>query len=199
MPTRDYDALARDLSRSIPPDASNEQRMRAVVDALWDALHPTGVSWLGFYVDAGDGQHLNLAARRDKPACSPLGLHGACGQCFLAKTSLVVRDVADLGPNYIACDPRDRSEVVVPCLLPDGEAWGVLDVDSHDLASFSDDAPPASPTCSKPSAFQRPQNANGASPGGPPPLVDVFGRSRALKCAHPAQAASRHRPGLVLG
>jgi putative methionine-R-sulfoxide reductase with GAF domain len=49
---------------------------------------------------------------------------------------MVVRDVADLGAGYIACDPRDRSEVVVPCLDGPGRAWGVLDLDSHQLGSF---------------------------------------------------------------
>jgi putative methionine-R-sulfoxide reductase with GAF domain len=49
---------------------------------------------------------------------------------------MVVRDVADLGAGYIACDPRDRSELVVPCLTPDGHAWGVFDVDSHQVGWF---------------------------------------------------------------
>lgn len=138
MHTRDYDALATRLARALPADADREQRMRAAVDLLWDALHPTGVSWAGFYVDAHDGESMVLGPRRDKPACSPIGLHGACGRCFIDRRILVVRDVAELGPNYIACDPRDRSEVVVPCLSPDGSAWGVLDLDSHDVGSFSD-------------------------------------------------------------
>jgi putative methionine-R-sulfoxide reductase with GAF domain len=77
-----------------------------------------------------------LAARRPKPACSPIGIHGACGQSLVAARTLVVRDVAELGAGYIACDPRDRSELVVPCLDADGRAWGVFDVDSHDVANF---------------------------------------------------------------
>lgn len=82
---------------------------------------------------------LVLAARAPKPACSPIGLHGACGRSLRTGRPLVVRDVRDLGVNYIACDPRDRSEVVVPCLDASGVPWGLLDVDSHDLASFDDD------------------------------------------------------------
>jgi putative methionine-R-sulfoxide reductase with GAF domain len=80
---------------------------------------------------------MTLAARRPKPACSPIGVHGACGQCLLAGRTLVVRDVRDLGEGYIACDPRDQSELVVPCMDAQGRPWGVLDVDSHVVASFS--------------------------------------------------------------
>lgn len=111
--------------------------MSALCDLLWEGLHPTGVSWLGFYVAGGSGE-LVLAARRDKPACSPIGMHGACGRVFLSGRPLVVRDVKELGENYIACDPRDRSELVLPCLDADGSCWGVFDLDSFDVGSFSE-------------------------------------------------------------
>ena len=52
---------------------------------------------------------------------------------------VVVRDVRDLGSNYIACDPQDRSEVVIPLFEPDGRCWGVLDLDSHEVGSFGED------------------------------------------------------------
>lgn len=109
--------------------------MTAFCDAAWKHLAPTGVSWIGFYVHEG-GDELILAARRDKPACSPIGLHGACGRAFLEKRPLIVRDVASLGDGYIACDPRDRSELVIPLLDESGNCWGVLDVDSHQAGAF---------------------------------------------------------------
>ena len=114
-----------------------EARMQAVVDALWDALHATGVSWVGFYLHEGEDELL-LGPRRDGPACSPISLQGACGQAFTGKEPLVVRDVAELGENYIACDPRDRSEVVLPLFDESGTCWGVLDLDSHEVGAFSD-------------------------------------------------------------
>jgi len=122
---------------ALRPEGDDERRMRQVVDLLWEHLHPTGVSWVGFYLPDGHGQ-LVLGPRRDRPACSPIGLHGACGQAFRSGRPLVVRDVADLGPNYIACDPRDRSEVVVPLRTASGECRGVLDLDSHEVAAFDD-------------------------------------------------------------
>lgn len=131
MARRDYDRIRARVSAvgELP------SRMQGVVNALWEALRDTGVSWVGFYVHEG-GDELVLGPRRDKPACSPIGLHGACGQVFRSRQPLVVRDVKDLGDNYIACDPRDRSEVVIPLLEADGTCWGVLDLDSHEVNSF---------------------------------------------------------------
>ncbi len=136
-PERDYSPLLTRLT----PVGDAHALMQRVSDALWDAFSGdfTGsVSWIGFYtVDPATPDEMVLAARRNKPACSPIGLHGACGQCYLARRPMVVPDVKTLGANYVACDPRDRSEVIVPLLNPDGTCWGVLDGDSFDVGAFS--------------------------------------------------------------
>lgn len=137
-PPRDYAAIlsrhglspARPLSPSQDPDV-----LRRCVDILWGALGSSGISWLGFYQKAA-GDEMVLVCREPGPACSPIGLHGACGSSWRSRRGLVVRDVRDLGEGYIACDPRDQSEVVVPVLRADGSCWGVLDADSHDVGSF---------------------------------------------------------------
>lgn len=135
---RDYASL-RPRAAAIAALPTRQDRMAAFIALLWPALAPTGVSWMGFYVDDPCGpEHarLTLGPREPKPACSPIGLHGACGACLLSAQVLVVRDVRELGEGYIACDPRDMSEVVVPCTEPSGACWGVLDLDSHDFSSF---------------------------------------------------------------
>lgn len=139
--TRNYDIL----TLQIAPDASREERMQSVVDLLWRAFGDQGYSWVGFYIDQPsepDDRRMILGPCRDKPACSPIGLHGACGQALLARETLIVRDVADLGENYIACDPRDKSEIIIPLIHTGGDegdaAWGVLDIDSHEVESFDD-------------------------------------------------------------
>ena len=131
---RDYEAIAA----AVRPLPDRSLTMQAVVDLLWEALSSSGISWVGFYVKDLGGDQLLLGPRRNKPACSPIGLHGVCGQSYLRKRPIVVHDVADLGPDYIACDPRDRSEVVVPLLEDDGTCWGVLDVDSFEVGAFDE-------------------------------------------------------------
>ena len=136
---RPWSDIGRNLGARLRGAHTLAERMHAFIGAAWPLLQPTGVSWMGFYErDPANPDQLVLAAREPKPACSPIGLHGACGQSLLAARPLVVRDVADLGAGYIACDPSDRSEVVVPCLRADGSAWGVLDLDSHHVGCFSE-------------------------------------------------------------
>lgn len=117
--------------------ATPEDTMRAFVDAAWDALSPQRVSWIGFYFKVDGRDEMVLGHRRDKPACSPIGLHGVCGRGWSERRSIVVRDVKVLGAGYVACDPRDVSEVVVPLFDARGTCTGVLDADSFDVGAFT--------------------------------------------------------------
>src|SRR5690606_7808326 len=137
---RDYGAIAHAAAglRDLPRD----ERFRRFTDIAWERLAPTGVSWLGFYTPAPDEASLILGPCRDKPACSPLDLRGehvgVCARCWLERRALLVHDAATLGADYVACDPRDRSEVVVPLLDGAGASTGVLDLDSHETGAFSE-------------------------------------------------------------
>lgn len=129
------------ISASIANGATRDEAMRCVVDALWNGLHTVGVSWVGFYVDQSDepdDRRLVLGPCRDKPACSPIGLHGVCGQSLLTRSVRIIQDVRTLGGNYVACDPRDLSEIVIPLIGSGGECWGVLDLDSWETAAFDE-------------------------------------------------------------
>jgi putative methionine-R-sulfoxide reductase with GAF domain len=140
-----YEALARRAQEIADAHEAPEARLQPLCDALWDALEARGLSWIGFYLESEDCPadpltrqgELLLGARRDKPACSPIGLHGVCGQGFLEERIRLVEDVALLGAGYIACDPRDRSEIVLP-IYRNNRRWGVIDADSHEVACFGD-------------------------------------------------------------
>jgi len=114
-----------------------ERVMREVIDALWNATSPRGISWIGFYLRVPGKDEMVLGPSRNKPACSPIGLQGMCGRCMLEKKPILVNDVRTLGANYIACDPRDMSEAVVPLIAPDGSCDAVLDADSYDFNAFT--------------------------------------------------------------
>jgi L-methionine (R)-S-oxide reductase len=127
------------LHRLIEAD-SREARMHAVLEALWPELRRTNVSWAGFYIDhpdQPDDRRMVLGSCRDKPACSPIGLHGVCGKALLSREVKVVNDVRELGTNYIACDPHDQSEIVIP-LIDEDACWGVFDLDSYSIGAFDE-------------------------------------------------------------
>jgi putative methionine-R-sulfoxide reductase with GAF domain len=133
-------AAARDAT-----DPSRDAAMQRLCDLLWNAFgdpgehRPSrGMSWVGFYLHGPAPDQMTLAVRRDKPACSPIGLHGMCGRCWQTRRPVIIDDVATLGTNYIACDPKDRSELVLPCLDAAGACWGVLDIDSWDRRAFDE-------------------------------------------------------------
>ncbi|MFO0856023.1 MAG: hypothetical protein U0640_01555 [Phycisphaerales bacterium] len=147
---RNYSAALDDLKARFPRVMSLDARLRAVVDVYWAhfgfdrpaTVGKRGVSWCGFYrreVTDEAGQEMTLICREPKPACSPIGLGGMCGRGWIDEVAYVVRDVRVLGENYIACDPRDQSELVVAVWDvwgDSGPCWGVFDVDSYDVGSF---------------------------------------------------------------
>ena len=136
-PAHRYARVAAALAAAIQPGATLPDRMQLIADEIWREFgEHRPVSWVGFYL-LGAGE-MTLGPRRDKPACSPIGLHGACGAAALSGKTVVVRDVRELGAAYIACDPRDLAEIVVPVRARDGRVTGVLDVDSHSVGAFGE-------------------------------------------------------------
>ncbi|MEO0513433.1 MAG: GAF domain-containing protein [Planctomycetota bacterium] len=140
---RDYAGLRARLIEATRGVADRAELMRRSVELLWETLGSAGVSWVGFYEISADGSEMTLAAREPKPACSPIGLHGVCGRAFTERRAIVVGDVSSLGEGYIACDPLDRSELVLPLFAAETSveagspiAWGVLDLDSSEADAF---------------------------------------------------------------
>ncbi|MAC20901.1 MAG: hypothetical protein CMJ23_14705 [Phycisphaerae bacterium] len=134
-----YEALGAELAETRCD--SDADPLEHFVDVAWRHLAPTGVSWLGFYRWDPDPGTLVLSARRDRPACSPIGLHGVCGQALRLGRTRIVDDVLELGSDYVACDARDRSEIVIPANQGSSgihPANLVLDLDSFEPADFGD-------------------------------------------------------------
>lgn len=86
-----------------------------------------GINWVGFY--RTEGPELVLGPFSGMPACVRIARgRGVCGTAWERAETLVVDDVLAF-PGHIACDPRSRSEVVVP-LQVGGVVRGVLDCDA---------------------------------------------------------------------
>ena len=79
---------------------------------------------------------LRLGPFQGKVACVriPFG-RGVCGTAAETKTSQLVEDVHQF-PGHIACDSASNSEVVVP-IIKDNQVVGVLDIDSPNVARFT--------------------------------------------------------------
>ena len=114
--------------------SANTSDLDFFVEKAWNALSPTGVSWIGFYQYIPEKRHLILGPSRDSPACSPIGLHGVCGKGITSQVTQIIDDVQELGDAYVACDPLDRSEIVIPIGNPKPNL--ILDLDSREKSSF---------------------------------------------------------------
>lgn len=120
----------------VAPTVDRDTRMREVCDAAWETIGSKGVSWLGFYTKVDGRDEMVLGPRRDKPACSPIHLGGMCGRSWNERRPVLIRDTAALEGGYIACDPKDRSEAVIPLFDERGNCYGVFDLDSYSVGAF---------------------------------------------------------------
>lgn len=94
-----------------------------------------GFFWIGFYI-VKDGE-LHVGPFQGSAACYRIKKgKGVCGTAWKDATTQVVPDV-ELFPGHIACSSDSRSEIVVPIMV-NGEVYGVLDIDSDELATFDD-------------------------------------------------------------
>ena len=91
------------------------------------------VNWVGFYRNVGG--ELVLGPFQGRPACIRIAF--GTGVCGARRETRQVQRVEDVHafPGHIACDAASRSEIVVP-LIRDGELFGVLDIDSPNMARF---------------------------------------------------------------
>jgi len=93
-------------------------------------------SWTGFYF-VEDEETLHVGPYQGGVACQVLEGRGVCLHCVRTGQPIVVPDVEQF-PGHIACDPRSKSEIVLP-LIHDGHVVAVLDIDSAKLAQFDED------------------------------------------------------------
>jgi GAF domain-containing protein len=96
-----------------------------------------GFFWVGFYIQK-DGE-LVLGPFQGPLACTRIPLDkGVCGHAYSNEQTTIVPDVNEF-PGHIACSSAAMSEIVVPIFKPNGEVFGVLDVDSDVIDDFSED------------------------------------------------------------
>ena len=129
----DYSLLGAQLDALLKDESDALANAAIFVALVFDAL--PDINWLGIYVLRDN--ELVLGPFQGKPACVriPMG-RGVCGAAAEQMMTLRVPDVHDFD-GHIVCDLASRSEIVVP-LISDGRLLGVFDIDSPQLARFSD-------------------------------------------------------------
>lgn len=129
----DYSLLGAQLDALLKDESDALANAAIFVALVFDAL--PDINWLGIYVLRDN--ELVLGPFQGKPACVriPMG-RGVCGAAAEQMMTLRVPDVHDFD-GHIVCDLASRSEIVVP-LISDGRLLGVFDIDSPQVARFSD-------------------------------------------------------------
>ena len=110
-------------------------KLMTICDLLHDRFD--AFDWVGFYIVDPDGERvLVLGPYVGDPTEHvriPFG-RGVCGQAAECGETFVVSDVRK-ETNYLSCNPKVRSEIVVP-IRADGRMVGELDIDSHEADAF---------------------------------------------------------------
>lgn len=131
-----YEEAIRDL-RSTLKTAMNEIDAQELACTILDEGFDH-YSWVGIYGVEGDELVLSAWSGPEETEHTriPVG-EGICGLAAKTGRTEVVPDVSER-PEFIACFPSTRSEIVVPIRRPDGTVIGEIDIDSDWLDAFDE-------------------------------------------------------------
>lgn len=131
---RQYQRLYNQLINLLMVSPSAEAQMSTINAIIYHKINYT--FWVGFYLRKND--RLTIGPYQGPLACQELEYpHGVCWNSIIHKKPVIVADVSQF-PDHIACDPRSKSELVVPVKNTSGNIVGVFDVDSNRIAAFDE-------------------------------------------------------------
>jgi GAF domain-containing protein len=131
---KQYQRIYRQLEELLRLTGDIDARMATVSTVLHYKLGM--VLWTGFYT-LKNGELL-VKTYQGPLACQVLKKNtGVCWTAINEQKTIVVPDVHQF-KGHIACDPRSKSEIVVPVRDKDNRITGVLDIDSKVLNRFDD-------------------------------------------------------------
>ena len=129
--------IVQDLQAMRDDGYLSDALLRAAVKKV--AASDTRFDWTGVYLHNADEGELwlhNYVGRGTEHAKIPVG-KGICGAAVEKGENQIVNDVSTV-ENYIACDPRTKSELVVLIRAGD-EIYGQIDIDSSKGDAFTSD------------------------------------------------------------
>ncbi len=129
-----YEAIIPQIKSVVSSETNTIANLANIAAILKEAFN---FFWVGFYlVDSAD--ELVLGPFQGPLACTRIKKgRGVCGTVFRDAKTIVVSDVEKF-EGHIACSSLSRSEIVVPIFDKNRFIYGVLDVDSEHLDSFSE-------------------------------------------------------------
>lgn len=135
------------------PRAEAYEELRGQVDAVLEGIHDEvaamatmsaliqhgfGHLWTGFYRVAEPGRLLRVGPYQGTLGCMEIEFgKGVCGTAAAERRTVIVDDV-NAFDGHITCDPRSRSEIVVPVFDAAGVLIAVLDVDADTPSAFTE-------------------------------------------------------------
>jgi L-methionine (R)-S-oxide reductase len=123
--------------RAVLSGMDDEIAAMATMSAL--IHHAFAHLWTGFYRVVEDGVLLRVGPYQGTLGCLEIRIgQGVCGTAAAERRTVLVSDVQSF-PGHITCDPRARSEIVVPVVNAFGALVAVLDIDSDRVGEFDDD------------------------------------------------------------
>ena len=128
---RQYQLLLAQLD-ALLTEETNALANLSNTSALLNQALPRSV-FAGFYLY--DQSELILGPFQGGVSCVHIAIgKGVCGEAAQKQETIIVEDVHQHA-NYISCDSRAMSEIVVP-MVKDGQLLGVLDLDSEIVADY---------------------------------------------------------------
>ncbi|HER07862.1 MAG TPA: GAF domain-containing protein [Bacteroides sp.] len=130
---RRYERISTQLKELVSKSDEPIARMATICAVLHHKMDH--YFWTGFYLLKED--KLTVGPYQGPVACQVLEKgKGVCWSAVMQEKPVLVPDVHAF-PGHIACDPRSRSELVLPVFDPRSGIRAVLDVDSGQPAAFS--------------------------------------------------------------
>ena len=131
-----YEKLTAQIA-AVLDGVRDEVAAMATVSAL--VHNGFGHLWTGFYRVVAPDRLLRVGPYQGTLGCLEIEFgRGVCGAAAAERRTIIVPDVRER-PDHITCDPRSRSEIVVPVFDAQHELIAVLDVDSAMLRMFDED------------------------------------------------------------
>ena len=133
-----FNNLFEGVKEIVGGSSDRDEKLLAICELLKGEV--SYYDWVGFYfVDPEVKTELVLGPYAGEPTEHKrisFG-EGICGQAAERKETFIVQDVSK-ETNYLACSPSVKSEIVAP-LKKDGEIIGEIDIDSNNLAPFTEE------------------------------------------------------------